>query len=270
MAVQTWVARFVVDHGQVTEEGARLRSFQRRRLDEPDADLHVLVEPQGPHSDELGAQAIDAVGRLFVRDNLSLTGGLVRALKSTHQTLVDWNRRSVAKEQVGLGLSAAITRGATVYVAQVGPGLVYKKTGGRLEPLVPEEEALEPVGIGELEPAVRRLDLVPGDLLLAASPALAERLPPAALASLLERGSEEALPEIYLLTKDLPAFALFAITCFDDGTEAPAEAIDDAATSEGEGPAADASHGDPVLTFEVPAEPEPAPLLVAPDRKSVV
>src|SRR5205823_596905 len=221
MAVQTWVARFVVDHGQVTEEGGRLRSFQRRRLDEPDADLHVLVEPQGPNAEDLGAQAIDAVGRLFVRDNLSLTGALVRALKATHQTLVDWNRRSIAREQVGLGLTAAVTRGATVYLAQVGPSLVYLKSGGKLLPLSAEEETVDRLGTGEVEPAVRRVDLAPGDLVLAASLSLAERLDSATLAGLLERGSEEALPEIYLLTRDLPVFALFAVTCFDDGEETP-------------------------------------------------
>ncbi|HEU0074828.1 MAG TPA: hypothetical protein VFS30_12575, partial [Dehalococcoidia bacterium] len=68
----TWVARFVVDHGRVTEEGGRLRTFQRRRLDEPDVDLHVIAEPDGAKGEELAAQALDAIGRLFQQDKLSL------------------------------------------------------------------------------------------------------------------------------------------------------------------------------------------------------
>src|SRR3972149_4494254 len=97
MVLQTWVARFVVDQGRVTEEGGLLRTFQRRRLDEPDVDLHILAEPspsaEGSRAAELGAQALDAIGRLFLQDRLSLSGGLLRALASTHQTLLDWNRR---------------------------------------------------------------------------------------------------------------------------------------------------------------------------------
>ena len=95
MALQTWVARFVVDHGRVTEEGGRLRSFQRRRLDESDVDLHILAEPQGDKGPDLASQALEAIGRLFLQDRLSLTGGLNRALRSTHATLLDWNKRSL-------------------------------------------------------------------------------------------------------------------------------------------------------------------------------
>jgi hypothetical protein len=81
MPSQTWVARFVVDHGQVTEEGGRLRTFPRRRLDEPEVDLYVLAEPAGPKAEEFGAQALEAIGRDFLKDSLSLTGGLLRSLR---------------------------------------------------------------------------------------------------------------------------------------------------------------------------------------------
>src|SRR3954469_13842933 len=108
MALLSSVSRFVVDHGRVTEEGGRLRSFQRRRVDEPEVDLHILAEPSGAKGEELGAQALDAIGRLFLQDRLSLTGGLLRSLKATHQTLLDWNRRSLPREQASAGLTAAV------------------------------------------------------------------------------------------------------------------------------------------------------------------
>jgi len=216
MALRTWVARFVVDNGRVTEEGGRLRTFQRRRLDESDVDLHILCEPSGVKGDELGAQALDAVGRLFLQDRLSLTGGLVRALLGTHQTLLDWNRRSLPREQVSCGVSAVAVSGPVVYLAQAGPGLAFLRQAGVLQRLRPAEEAVAPLGEGEVEPSVRRVELAPGDLLLAASPALERILDQETLEGLLGRGSEEALPELYLLTRDLPNFALFAVTCNDE------------------------------------------------------
>src|SRR3954449_3054634 len=120
MALQTWVARFVVDHGRVTEEGGRLRTFQRRRLDEPDVDLHILAEPQGVKGEELAAQALEAIGRLFLADRLSLTGGLSKALRTTHQTLLDWTRRSLPNEQASTGIVCAVVSGPVVYLAQAG------------------------------------------------------------------------------------------------------------------------------------------------------
>jgi DNA-binding beta-propeller fold protein YncE len=217
MALQTWVARFVVDHGSVTEEGGRLRTFQRRRLDEPDVDLHILCEPAGVKGDDLGAQALDAIGRLFLQDRLSLTGGLQRALHATNQTLLEWNRRSVPREQVQLGIAGVIVAGNVVHVCQLGPSLVYLRSEGRLERLPAGADGPPaPLGDGELETLMRRIDLAPGDMLLAASPSLDQLIDPRALNSVLDRGSDEALPELYLRAREQTNFALFAITCFED------------------------------------------------------
>jgi hypothetical protein len=228
MAFQTWVARFVVDHGRVTEEGGRLRSFYRRRIDEPDVDLHLLGEPRGASGEELGAQAIEAIGRAFAAEKLSLTGGLLRALAATHQTLLDWNRRSVARDQVALGVAAVALQGARAYLAQTGPSLAYFRHGGALKRIVPEEIGLVALGEpGHAGPEVRGFDLEPGDVLIVASPAIESLLDRDTLEGLLERGTEEALPELYLFTRDLPVFALFAVSCLEaQDEEAPAPAAD--------------------------------------------
>ena len=174
MTLNTWVARFVVDHGKVTEEGGRIRSFQRRRLDEPDVDLDVLHEPEGGKGEELGAQALDAIGRLFLDNHrLSLTGARqLRALNDTHSTLQDWNRRSVPRDQVGIGIVAALVGGNVVYLAQAGPCLVLMRHNGRLVPLDSGDAKAQPLGAGSIELLVRRMELSEGDLVLAASPAL--------------------------------------------------------------------------------------------------
>jgi hypothetical protein len=223
MALHTWVARFVVDHGRVTEEGGRLRSFQRRRLDEPDVDLHVLHEPGGGRGEDLGSQSLDNIGKLFLADRLSLTGGLARALRETHTTLLDWNRRSLPRDQVSIGVTAALVAGNVAYLAQAGPSLLFWLHGGKLRRLEPDEQGAGPLGEGEVEPSLRRIELAAGDLVLAASETLETILDEQALGELLARGTEEALPELYLLTRDLPNFALFAISCAEtDAAESPA------------------------------------------------
>jgi hypothetical protein len=266
VSLTTSVSRFVVDHGRVTEEGGRLRSFQRRRLDEPDVDLHVLAEPSGDKGDELGAQALDAIGRLFLQDRLSLTGGLVRALRSTHQTLVEWNRRSLPREQVNVGLTAAAVSGPLVYLAQAGPSLVYLRQEGRLKRLLPAEEAVSPLGESDLDPAVQRLELQPGDILLASSLALETILDYDTLEGFLSRGSEEALPELYLLTRDLPNFALFAITCAEAGGDDAEEPEDAAAIPEHLRAGAQPQGVQPrtPIVLDPGPEPEPEPVLANP------
>ena len=221
MALTTWVARFVVDNGRVTEEGKRLRSFQRRRLDEPDVDLHVMYEPNGEKADELGTQALDAIGRSFLNDRLSLTGALTRALRETHTTLLDWNRRSLPRDQAGIGVTAALVGESTVFLAQAGPGLVYLRRGATLTRLEPTPEADLPLGEGNTEPALRKLELEAGDLILASSLALEDVLSIQDLTELLARTTDDALPELYLRTRDMPAFALFAITCYDETPSEP-------------------------------------------------
>ncbi len=225
--MSTWVARFVVDHGRVTEEGSRLRTFQRRRLDEPDVDLHVIAEPTGVKGEELGAQALDAIGRLFQQDRLSLTGGLQRAIAGTHQTLQEWNRRSLPRDHVSIGITAALVNGDLVYLAQAGPGLVYVRRSGILVRHDSGDEAAVPLGEGSLVPSLRRFELEPGDLIVAASSSLQTILDDDTLESILSRPTEEALPELYLLTRDLPNFALFAVVCHESEREAaPDEAAE--------------------------------------------
>jgi len=224
MTLQTWVARFVVDNGQVSEEGSRLRIFQRRHLDEPDADLYLISEPTGPRGDEHAGQALKEIGAIFVADRQSLTGGLIRALRATNEKLVDWNQRSIAREQVGASIAGLILCGGVVYVAQCGPMLALFQRGDRGQRFAARDEAATPLGEAPIEPDLRRFDLAVGDLLLLASPSLSEIVDGETLDTLLERGAEAALPELYLRTRHLPGFALLAVTCFEAAVPEPAPA----------------------------------------------
>lgn len=234
MPLTTWVATFVVENGRVTQEGSRLRSFSQQRLDEPDINLHVLHEPISPKGEDLGAQAIDVIGRHVLNDRLSLTGALTRSLTETNQTLLEWNRRSLPRDQVGIGITAALVGENVVYLAQVGPSLVYLRSGRNLSRLYPSEQASQPLGEGSLDPSLRRLELQEGDMIIACSPALAEILSMDELRRILDQPPEDSLAELYHRTRHLPSFALFSITGVMK--EAPPEEEADDAASHGPPP----------------------------------
>jgi hypothetical protein len=240
--MKSWVGRFVIDHGRVTEEGQRLRSFQRRRLEEPEVDLHVLAEPReaaGGKGEELAAQTVDAIGRVFDQDRLSLTGGLQRALAGTHQTLMEWNRRSLPREQVSVSVVSAVVRDNLVYLARAGPCIVYVRRSGEVVRL---DDATPALGETGDVPAIRRFELEAGDLVLAATTNLDAVTDTTTIESVLTRAADEVLPELYLLTRDLTNFALFAISGVRDVDAQPeATDADGLVETENEGFSANAS-----------------------------
>ncbi len=214
MATRTWVGRFVITLGQPQEEGPRLRSFPRQRPDEEDDELYVLVEPTSPAGEEYAGQLVNAIGRGYQGDSLSLTGALLRSLKAAHQQLLQWNQRSLPEQRVGAGVSCLAVRGRVAYLAQVGPIAAYHVGDGQVQRILPDEDATEPLGQpDQLQPDFRRYQLDPGDLLLLASPKIDELLDEQALHSILLRDANEALVELYRLSRDQQQFALVLLAC---------------------------------------------------------
>jgi hypothetical protein len=223
-------------------------------MDEEDIDLHVLAEPQGTKSEEFAEQALEAIGRSFSQDRLSLTGGLNRALNATHHTLSDWNRRSLDRDKVAIGISLVALRGRTAHLVQLGSSVVFYRHNGVLSRLTPLDAAVG--GLGEAEqisPEIRPIALQAGDVLLAASPAIESIIDIATLEGLLGRGTDDALAELYLLTRNLENFALFLIACFEADAPEPAAAV----------PEPDPEPEDPP-EHEPSLFDEPRPRLVAP------
>jgi hypothetical protein len=227
MSIRTWVGRFSIVEGQVREEGPWLGAFRRQLADEETRDLYVLAEPASPGSEEFCGQLVEVVGRLFQRENLSMTGALLRSLRAAHENLRDWNRKSLPEHQVAAGASCLLLTGRTAYLAQAGPSVAYFYRGGQLTTLTPqEEEAQVPLGEGdELRPDVTRYDLKPGDLLLVASTRLTAIADEPAVAGALARGPDDALPEIFLLTRDLLNFSALLAACFEEAEEPSPEEI---------------------------------------------
>jgi len=140
--------------------------------------LFLVVEPASPGSEEWCGEIAEFIGQSFQEWPLSLTGGVLQALRAVHRDLRGWNRRSLGHQQVGIGVSALAVRGEEAYLAQVGPALAWAWCGGRMQELQPRiPEAAGPLGLcEEFYPSFSRHRLAPGDvfvLLFSSMPALA-------------------------------------------------------------------------------------------------
>jgi hypothetical protein len=223
MPVRTWVGRFCVVDGRVEEEGPWLGSLIRQRPDDEADELYVLVEPASAGSSDYTSQLVDVISQLYAKDPLSLTGALTRSLRAAHEHLREWNRTSLKEHKVGAGASCLALRGADAYLAQVGPSLAYVLSDGGFRRIHAEEADFEhALGIAEeFEPRLARIKLNPGDLLVLATTRLETIAAEAHVRRILERGADDALPELYLLARDEPDMAVVLLSCFEQAEELP-------------------------------------------------
>lgn len=264
MPVKVWVGRFAIVDGQPQEEGPLLRSFPRQRPDEEEDELYVLVEPVAEGNKEYYGQLVDAIGRMYQQDTLSITGAVLRAMQAAHRQLRDWNDRTLREQRVAAGTTCLAVRGRTAYLAQIGPTVAYHVGDGRFERVKPEAAATEPLGVAEqAEPTFNRYELAPGDLLLVASTSIDQFLDEELLRSIVLRGGDDALVELFRIARDQPNFSLVLLACVvepDDergDQDVPAVALAPAGLVEGSEPAAtipDVPSAGPVLSPETPAD----------------
>jgi len=227
MSIRTWVGRFSIVEGQVREEGPWLGVFLRQLPEDDSRELYVLAEPALPGSEEFCGQLVEVVGRLFQKESLSLTGALLRSLRAAHENLREWNRKSLREHQVAAGATCLLLRGRTAHLAQVGPSLAYFYRNGQLTTVTPQDEGAQaPLGLAEeFRPHIASYDLEPGDLLLVASSRLASIADETAVAGVLARGPDDALPELFLLTRDLLNFSALLAACFVEADEPSPEEV---------------------------------------------
>jgi hypothetical protein len=214
VSVKVWVGRFAIVEGQAQEEGPLLRSFPRQRPDEEEDELYVLVEPATPGSRQYCGQLVDAVGQMYQQDTLSITGAALRALRAAHHQLYDWNQRTLREQQVGAGISSLAVRERTAYLSLAGPAVAYHVGDGRFRRIAPEGPAAEPLGVSEwAEPTFDRYQLSPGDLLLIASPRIDELIGQDELRTMLLKGGDEALVELFRAVREQQEFGLVLLAC---------------------------------------------------------
>ena len=200
-----WVGQFGIADGEAREETPWVGAFpEPGRSDEP-SDLYVIVEAALPGSEEFCDELKQAIGNLFHKAKMSLTGGILRSLTAAHENLRDWNRKSIKEHRVAAGVSCLAVRGQEAYLAQVAPASAFLFRAGvlrKLEPRLPE--ALEPLGLyDEFRPDFWHFELAAGDRLLLLSACLAQALSEPKVAAALSLPGEEALPALYRQARSL-------------------------------------------------------------------
>jgi hypothetical protein len=199
-----WAGQFGIEDGEAKEITPWVGVYPDPGRAEVPSDLYVVVTPALPGSEEFCGEMKDVVGEAFHRTKLSVTGGILQALRGAHQNLRDWNRRSLQEHQVAAGVSCLAVEEERAYVAQVAPASACFYRAGELTHLRPElPEARRPLGLeDDFRPDFRRFDLEAGDRLLLLSPALAEVLDEESLRDAFSRTGEESLPLIYRKARD--------------------------------------------------------------------
>ncbi|RLT28321.1 MAG: hypothetical protein DWI48_00720, partial [Chloroflexi bacterium] len=229
-----WVGRYAIVDGAVREHGPAFVDRTRTREDET-VRLLVLVEPVDARSTEFAPQVADAVSELFARESLSVTGGLLRALRQAHANLAEWNRRSLREHAVSVGLTCIAIRDGEATIAQVGPGVVYiQGPEGLARIAAAEGDGAEPVGGAEsINPQFQQL-LVEHRLMLMLTSNVDQAIGQSAVASALATGAERALADLFTRTRNITDMTAALVADLD----VPEEMLAAAATPDGE-------HGEP-------------------------
>ena len=239
------VGRFAIVEGDVREHGPWLIE-QTRDGDPRVVQLIVLVEPVDERSASFCEDVAGAVADLFVSEELSLTGGLVRAMRRAHLNLAEWNRRSLREHRVAVGVTCVVLRDGEATIAQAGPGLVYLVgPDGTRRVTTAGEPAASPLGSdGEITPQFIAARTDETSILLLSSFAETEA-GPSAIGRVLGSHRDRLLGDLFLQVRNVQD--VHAVFIADVPTEA--------ATTE---PAIPESAEDAPVDAE-PPPPEPIP-----------
>ncbi len=202
-----WVGQFGIVAGEALERTPWVGAYPDPVRAAESADLFLIVEPATESSAEFCEELKDVIGSVFHSEKLSLTGGMLRALRAAHEQLREWNRRSLKDHWVAAGVSCLSVREGDFYLAQVAPANAALYRNGQLAHLEPSlPDAREPLGLyDDFLPEFTRLELAEGDRILLLSPALARAVPEEALSAALALPPEDCLPALYRDARALAA-----------------------------------------------------------------
>lgn len=222
----TWVGRYAMVRGEVHEHGPWLIDRVRRQ-DEETLRLVILTEPVDERSAEFCHEVAEAIAALFARESLSITGGLLRALRQANTNLAEWNRRSLREHRVAVGVTAVVVRDGEATIVQAGPGVVYvhtTQTTTRLD--TAGSPAAAPLGTQEeIEPLFTSAPLQSAQVLLLTTAAEAT-IGYRTVQQSLDAGAERALAELFRHTRGVSDMTAVMIADLDIDEEQAAPALD--------------------------------------------
>jgi len=216
-----WVGRYAMVQGQVLEHGPWLVDQQRER-DDGAIRLLVLAEPVDHRSAEFCGEVAEAVAALFGRETLSLTGGVLRALRQAHANLAEWNDRSLREHHVAVGLTCVAIRDGEATIAQIGGGSVYLVDSDTARHITTEglPAALPLGGTEPIEPRFTTVHLDDGFLLMLSS-AAERHIGSEAVLESLTAGPERALADLFTRTRSVPDMTAVLIADLDIDEDTP-------------------------------------------------
>jgi hypothetical protein len=250
------VGRFAIVEGDVQEHGPWLVE-QTRDGDPRIVQLIVLVEPVDERSAEFCEEVAGAVADLFVSEELSLTGGLVRAIRRAHANLAEWNRRSLREHRVAVGVTCVVLRNGEATIAQAGPGLVYLlSSDGTRRVTTAGEPAASPLGSdGEITPQFVAAQTEDTSILLLSS--FAETTAgPSAISRVFSSHPDRLLTDLFVQVRNVPDVHAVVIT---DAPEADAPDTDAPEEHAGDEPPERAPRTEPLPSEEPPPGAPPFP-----------
>lgn len=194
-----WVSKFGIANGEATEDSPWVGAYPDPDRGEGSSDLYVIVHPALPGSEEFCTDLRNAIGETFHKKKVSLTGGLLGALKAAHENLRDWNDRSLREHQISAGVSVLAVRAREAYLGQAGPAsaIFYRDFAAtEIVPALPE--ARGPLGVvAEVWPQFTRYDLLNGDRFVVLTPGLAAKIGDEALVESLQLPPDLALKDLF-------------------------------------------------------------------------
>ena len=194
-----WVSKFGIANGEATEDSPWVGAYPDPNRGEGSSDLYVIVQPALPGSEEFCTDLRNAIGETFHKKKVSLTGGLLGALKAAHENLRDWNERSMQEHQIGAGVSVLAVRAREAYLGQAGPASAVFYRDFAATEIVPEfPEAQGLLGVAEeVWPQFTRYELVNGDRFVILTPGLTAKIGEEALAEVLQLPPDLALKDLF-------------------------------------------------------------------------
>lgn len=234
MPERIWQGRFNIVGGTVQEDGPYATAITDRGVAESVVDLYLVLQPTRPDPDQICAEVMRTVTRIFGRAQYSVTGNLLLALGKAHQHLREWNRASLTEHRLEIGVCCVAITGNEAYVALAGPSALFYRHNGRTARVEPnEEQGREPLGDGEvLLPSFHRLSLIRGDALLLLSGRGAQRTDPQQVGRCLALEPETGLPEVFRLARGEADCGAVLLSVLDELAPEPDDGDDGAEAEE--------------------------------------
>ncbi|MCC7366665.1 MAG: hypothetical protein IT303_20070 [Dehalococcoidia bacterium] len=202
----------IVDHEPV-DRGPNAGVFLGKGPADDRAELYIVAEGTTPAGEAFAGHVVSGAGNAWNTLDMSLTGALRRVFTDADRSLRDWNRKSIAQHRVSIGMSCFGRRGAQAVVAQVGPSVVYHRSGDEVAVYLPDEAHGRPLGLGgEPEAQLRRIEFAAGDrLLMLSTPAIRE-LDDELIGGILGLEEDKILAELYHRIQHLKNVTVVLVT----------------------------------------------------------